>query len=83
MRELKSRHFFKCPQVWQTNAGVLENQIQDDDFAYHAASAYSRTIFKRIGGYHCLNGGEDQEFEADLRRGADTARPLEHISIAA
>jgi len=86
MRGLKSSHFFKCPQVWQTNDGVFENQVQDDDFAYHAASAYSRTIFKRIGGYHCLNGGEDQEFEADLRRGADTARhwnivrlPLERV----
>jgi len=86
MRELKSRPFFKCPQVWQTNAGVFENQLQDDDFAYHAATAYTRTIFKRVGGYHCLNGGEDQEFEADLRRGADTAQhwnivrlPLERV----
>ena len=86
MRGLEGRHFFKCPQVWQTNAGRFEDQIQDDDFAYHGAAAYSRRIFEQIGGYSFINGGEDQEFEGALRLGANTRQywnvvrlPLERV----
>jgi glycosyltransferase involved in cell wall biosynthesis len=74
MRGLQGRHFFKCPQVWQTNQGVFEDRVQGHDFAYHATAAYSRNIFEQIGGYPCINGGEDQEFEAALRRGRTTSR---------
>jgi glycosyltransferase involved in cell wall biosynthesis len=74
MRGLEGKHFFKCPQVWQTNRGVFKDEVQDDEFAYHATAAYSRTIFKEVGGYQHLNGGEDQEFEYALRRGAETGR---------
>jgi len=73
MRELKVRHFFKCPQVWQTSQGILDDHVEDDDFAYHAAAAYSRHTFEEVGGYSRINGGEDQEFEKAIRHGGNTS----------
>jgi glycosyltransferase involved in cell wall biosynthesis len=85
MHGLEGRDFFKCPQVWQTNRGVFENNVQDDDFAYHATAAYSRTLFEQIGGYPHMNGGEDQEFEGAIKRCSNSRHwnvvrvPLERV----
>jgi glycosyltransferase involved in cell wall biosynthesis len=86
MQGLRGRHFFKCARVWQSSQGRLDDQVQDDDFAYHAAAAYSRHAFEQIGGYTKINGGEDQAFERAIRRGRTTRRywrivrlPLERV----
>lgn len=72
MKELPENHFFKCPQVWQTNHGVFENRVLHDDFFYHVTAAYSRHLFEQVGGYSHMNGGEDQEFENLIRLGERT-----------
>ena len=69
MKELPQRHFFKCPQVWQTNQGVFERRIWHGDFYYHCTAAYSRHVFEQVGGYRCMNGGEDLDFEERIRLG--------------
>ena len=67
MKELPGRHFYKCPQVWQTSQGAFESQMQQDDLYYHCTAAYSRHLFEQVGGYGCLNGGEDLDFEHKVR----------------
>jgi glycosyltransferase involved in cell wall biosynthesis len=86
MKELPEGHFFKCPQVWQTNRGVFDNHMWHGDFYYHCTAAYSRYIFEQIGGYSCMNGGEDLDFEERIRRGRNVSKywgathlPLERV----
>jgi glycosyltransferase involved in cell wall biosynthesis len=67
MRMLDGAHFFKCPQVWLMIDAKLEGEPRHDSSIYHCAAAYSRYLFKQIGGYRCMNGGEDQEFESRIR----------------
>jgi glycosyltransferase involved in cell wall biosynthesis len=67
MRVLPEDQFFKCPQVWLMVNDKLQDQPVRDDSIYHCAAAYSRHVFKQVGGYRCMNGGEDQDFESRIR----------------
>jgi glycosyltransferase involved in cell wall biosynthesis len=67
MKALSGWNFFKCPQVWVTFAGKLVERPQQDAHLFHCAGAYSRHLFVQLGGYRCLNGGEDQDFERRIR----------------
>lgn len=67
MRTLPKDQFFKCPQIWLAISGELEDEPRRSDFVYHGAAAYSRYIFEQVGGYGCINGGEDQDFESRIR----------------
>jgi glycosyltransferase involved in cell wall biosynthesis len=68
MRVLPKEQFFKCSQVWLMIQDRLEAEPRRDDAIYHGAAAYSRYVFKQIGGYRCMNGGEDQDFERRIRQ---------------
>jgi glycosyltransferase involved in cell wall biosynthesis len=67
MRGLTGRNYFKCPHVWISSAGELLEWPRREAFLFHGAAAYSRHLFAQLGGYRCINGGEDQDFERRLR----------------
>ena len=86
MKELPGQHFFKCPQVWQTSQGALDDRIECGDLYYHCTAAYSRHLFEQVGGYSCINGGEDLDFESKIRLSRNarkfwgvTRLPLERV----
>jgi glycosyltransferase involved in cell wall biosynthesis len=65
MKVLPHRQFFKCPNAWVMNNGVIEKEIAYNLF--HAGAAYTRWVFEKIGGYHCINTGEDADFEGRIK----------------
>lgn len=74
MRGLAGGDFYKCPQVWQTSEGAFETHIYDGDLYYHCTAAFTRHLFEQVGGYGCLNGGEDLDFEHKVRLYPSTKR---------
>ncbi|ULU25284.1 glycosyltransferase [Dyella terrae] len=65
MKGLPGRGFYKCPTVWlwhERDAGV-EKTLSRSDYGFHCAAAFHRSVFEAVGGYKCMNAGEDFDFE--------------------
>lgn len=67
MKVLPKQQYFKCPHVWLMKGSELQGSAYDGDLYFHGASAYSKSLFRDVGGYGRLNGGEDQDFETRIR----------------
>lgn len=65
MPVLRAKQFFKSPHAWVMNNGKVEPKPAYNLF--HAGAAYTRWLFEKIGGYRCINTGEDADFEARIK----------------
>jgi glycosyltransferase involved in cell wall biosynthesis len=70
MKVLPAQQYFKCPRVWLMKGTELQGSAYDGDLYFHGACAYTKRLFRQVGGYRRFNGGEDQDFEARLRSDA-------------
>jgi len=76
MKGMESNAFFKCPLswLWMQKQDQLEKLLCREDYGFHCASAFHRSIFIELGGYGCMNAGEDQDFERRMREHPHTRR---------
>ena len=61
MRTLPTHQFYKCPNAWCIEGGRFADQPGYNLF--HAGSAYTRWLFEAVGGYRCVDAGEDTDIE--------------------
>jgi glycosyltransferase involved in cell wall biosynthesis len=76
MQGLDKGPFFKCPVswLWEEKQGGTEKTLRRSDSGFHCASAFHRSVFDGIGGYGCINAGEDQDFERRMRQHPNLGR---------
>lgn len=66
MKTLEQNQYYKCPHAWTMNNNIIEKQPGYN--LYHAASAYTRWLYDKAGGYKALNGGEDADLEKRFQK---------------
>lgn len=68
------REYFNPQQSWYEDAGILHSDHKHG--VCHNASAYRLELFKRSGGYACVSGSQDMDFDHKCKQYGTVAEPL-------